>query len=62
MLGCYVVFLGRQFLTLQRIALPYSHSIDSVLVSASLNIFPLYAYICLPEDGSTRAKHVAVSN
>jgi hypothetical protein len=61
-LGCYVVLLGRQFLTLRRITVTYSHSTDSVLVSAALNIFLLYAYICLPEDGSTRAKHVAVSD
>ena len=42
--------------------MPYYHSIDSVLVSAALNIFPLYAYLCVPEDGSTAAKHVAVSD
>jgi len=56
------VLLGRKFLTFQRIAVPYSHSIDNVLVSAALNVFPLHAYLCLPEDGSTRAKHVAVSD
>lgn len=42
--------------------MPYCHSNDSVLVSAALNILPSYAYLCLPEVGSTRAKHVAVSD
>jgi ammonia channel protein AmtB len=41
---------------------PYSHSINSVLLSAALNVFPLYANLCLPEGGSTKGKHVAVSD
>ena len=59
-LGCYTVLLGRQFLTFWRNVVLHSQSTDSVsrhvLVSVALNIFPFYAYVCLPEDGNTRAE------